>query len=159
MNVRLIALSVPLLETLASGDVSMAEDTLNLTIPPDFAAQTGKWAFFAASDWSLHAVVHEDATIVGDAGFKGAPDSAGAVEIGYAILESQRRRGYATAAVRLLLDIAAAEPNARLVRAVISPDNAASIAVVTRAGFTHQGDVMHPQDGRQLLFTRPPPRI
>jgi RimJ/RimL family protein N-acetyltransferase len=155
MNVRLVDLTVPMLETLASGDVTSAEDELHLTIPPDFAAQTGKWEFFAASGWSLHAVVHET-TIVGDAGFKGGPDSAGAVEIGYAILEPQRRRGYATAAVRLLVERAAADPDARLVRAVIDPDNAASIAVVMRAGFTQQDDVMHPEDGRQLLFTRAP---
>ena len=155
MNVRLVDLTVPVLEALAGGDVGSAEDALDLKIPPDFAAETGKWAFFASSGWSLHAVVSGEDTIVGDAGFKGAPDSAGAVEIGYAILESQRRRGYAVAAVRLLLDLAAAQPNARLVRAVVDPDNSASIAVVMRAGFTRQDDFIHPRDGRQLLFTRP----
>lgn len=155
MTVRLIDLTVPILEALAGGEVTSAEAALRVAVPPDFAAETGKWEFFASSGWPIHAVVRDD-TIVGDAGFKGAPDSAGAVEIGYAILEPQRRRGYATAAVRLLLDIAAAEPNARLVRAVINPDNAASIAVVTRTGFTQHGEVMDPQEGRHLLFTRPP---
>ncbi|MDX6278408.1 MAG: hypothetical protein QOJ72_2536, partial [Nocardioidaceae bacterium] len=69
MSVRLVDLTPPVLESLAKHDVTAAEAALGMRIPPDFAAETGKWAFFAASGWPIHAVVHGD-TIVGDAGFK-----------------------------------------------------------------------------------------
>jgi RimJ/RimL family protein N-acetyltransferase len=152
MSVRLVDLTVPVLESLAENDVTAAEAALGMSIPPDFAAETGKWSFFAASGWPIHAVVHED-TIVGDAGFKGPSDSDGAVEIGYAILESQRRRGYATAAVRLLLERAAAYPRTRLVRAEVGDGNDASVGVLRAAGFRADGERTDPEEGRLLLFT------
>ncbi len=37
--------------------------------------------------------------LIGTGGFKGAPDSAGAVEVGYGILPEHQRQGYATEAV------------------------------------------------------------
>jgi RimJ/RimL family protein N-acetyltransferase len=155
VSVRLVDLTVPVLEALVAGNTRFAEGELGLAVPPDFAADTGKWAFFASSGWPIHAVADDD-TIVGDAGFKGPPDADGAVEIGYAILEPQRRRGYATAAVRLLLERAAAQHGARLVRAEVEEGNVASVAVLTRAGFVPDGERVDPEEGRLLMFTRTP---
>lgn len=152
MSVRLVDLTVPILELLATGDVAGAEAALGMRIPPEFAAETGKWGFFAASGWPIHAVAYDD-TIVGDAGFKGQPDSDGAVEIGYAIRESHRRLGYATAAVRLLLERATADPAVRSVRAEVEDGNVASVGVLTSAGFQLDGERIDPEEGRLLLFT------
>jgi ribosomal-protein-alanine N-acetyltransferase len=161
MTVRLIDLPLSALESLASGDILAAGEALGLEIPVEFAAKG--WGHFAvrlrestaSAGWNVYAVVR-DGVIVGDAGFKGPPDTDGAVEIGYAILPDHRRRGYAVAAVRALLEHAAADPRVRVVRACIDPTNAASIAVVTSAGMLADGEFMHPRDGRQLLFIHRP---
>jgi ribosomal-protein-alanine N-acetyltransferase len=163
MNLRLVELTLPTFEALAAGDFDRAEALLGLDIPPSFMERNEIWQFFIrmlaehpdAAGWTMNAVVDGD-TIVGNAGFKGAPDADGMVEIGYGTEPAHLRRGYAIAAVRLLLERAGVEPDVRVVKAVVNPDNVASIAVVTRAEFTQQGDDMHPRHGRRLLFTHPP---
>lgn len=46
----------------------------------------------------------ENGTIVGDGGFKGSPDENGIIDMGYAIIECQRRKGFALEAVSALLE-------------------------------------------------------
>jgi RimJ/RimL family protein N-acetyltransferase len=72
---------------------------------------------------------------IGGIGFFGPPDADGAVEIGYGIVPSMRRRGLATAAVRHLLRVAA-EHGVTVVRADTTPENHASIGVLRRVGMT-----------------------
>jgi RimJ/RimL family protein N-acetyltransferase len=73
--------------------------------------------------------------LVGGVGFKGAPDNAGVVEIGYGLAPEARGRGLATEAVVGLVEHAHAR-GARVIRAEIDADNAPSRGVVERAGFT-----------------------
>lgn len=163
MTVRLVHLSLPAFEALVAGDVREAERLVGLTIPAEFAAQLDIWAYMVTlladrpenRDWVMRAVVHDD-VVIGNAGFKGAPQ-AGRVELGYRISSTHRRRGHALAAVRLLLDRAAREPDVDTVVAMIDPANAASIAVATGAGFVPDGDRIHPRWGRQLVFRHPTP--
>ena len=76
------------------------------------------------------------------------------VEIGYFVDPRHRGRGVATAVVREFLDWLRAQGVAR-VRATIPPDNTASIAVVTRLGFEHVGELVDEEDGeRMLMFVR-----
>ena len=64
---------------------------------------------------------------VGAAGFHGSPDADGMVEVGYSVDPDFRRRGYARAAMQVLLDRAVAHPDVRVLRATISPDNEPSL--------------------------------
>lgn len=80
-----------------------------------------------------------DGTPVGGAGFKGAPDARGAVEIGYSIDPPFRRRGYAREAVRALCAWALEQPDIRLVQAQTLPQNAASQGVLAACGFLPDG--------------------
>jgi ribosomal-protein-alanine N-acetyltransferase len=77
-----------------------------------------------------------DGRLVGTAGYKGPPDPNGEVEIGYAIIESERLRGYASGAVRLLVERAFRDPRVRAVAAETIPELAGSRAVLERCGFT-----------------------
>jgi RimJ/RimL family protein N-acetyltransferase len=93
-------------------------------------------------------------------GFKGppAPDVAGAedgsaghvpcfVEIGYGIVPEYRGQGFATEAAQALVDYAAADGRANVVRAHTLPEFNASARVLTKCSFRQVGEVIEPEDG------------
>jgi RimJ/RimL family protein N-acetyltransferase len=85
--------------------------------------------------WGTYQVVRRaDGRVIGDAGFHGPPDPDGSVEVGYGIVPSARRQGYATEALRALLDLARARPEARCVRAEAEASNTGSWRAMERAG-------------------------
>jgi ribosomal-protein-alanine N-acetyltransferase len=161
VTVRLVDLPLPTLLALRDGDVAQAERLIGLPIPPELAGHLDIWTFMITlldgrpenATWTMNVLVRDE-VIVGNAGFKGAPDEHGEVELGYGILTTHRRQGLAAAAAQLLLDRAERAPAVTRVLATIDPDNAASIAVVTKAGFRPDGDRIHPRWGRQLRFLR-----
>jgi len=71
---------------------------------------------------------------IGGAGFFGPPDADGVVTLGYGLVSSARRRGYATEAVFGMLDIARAS-GALAVAADTSVGNEESIHVLQKTGF------------------------
>jgi ribosomal-protein-alanine N-acetyltransferase len=75
--------------------------------------------------------------VIGGVGFFGPPRD-GRVEIGYGIVESRRRRGYATEAVTAMLDYAFARPGVIEVVATADLDNPASIRVLDKSGLSYQ---------------------
>jgi [ribosomal protein S5]-alanine N-acetyltransferase len=79
-------------------------------------------------------VRRRDGLVIGEIGFVGPPRD-GAVTIGYAIVPSARRRGYATEAISALSAWALGEPDVREVRAQTLPDNEPSVRALLRAGF------------------------
>lgn len=74
-----------------------------------------------------------DGVAVGGIGFKGRPEG-GAVEIGYGLVPSARGQGYATEALRALLELAAGL-GVTTVRADTDLDNVASQRTLEHAGF------------------------
>lgn len=144
---------------LVAHDVAAAEVLLGLPVPDDFAGTVDIWSFMlrlveqhpANAGWAMRAVVVGSDTIIGNAGFKGAPVD-GQVELGYRISPGHRRRGHAVEAVRLLLHDARSEPGVDRVIARISPDNDVSVRVVTAAGFVPDGEWTSPRWGRQLQY-------
>jgi RimJ/RimL family protein N-acetyltransferase len=86
-------------------------------------------------DFGVHLLVRrEDGLVIGDAGFVGPPVD-GAVAIGYEIVPSARRRGYATEAIVALSGWALGRSGVGEVRAETLPDNEPSIRALLRAGF------------------------
>ena len=81
--------------------------------------------------------------LIGDIGFKGAPDATGNIEIGYSVLPAYRRRGYATEAVRGLAGWAEQQPGVRRVTAECLMDNTASIRVLEKSGLRQIGRDEH----------------
>ena len=80
--------------------------------------------------------------------------SPGTVEIGYAIAPAHFNRGYATAAVRSLLDLARAHPGIERLVANTPLDRPASGRVLAKAGFTLTGEADDQHDGRPLRVHR-----
>ena len=78
-------------------------------------------------------------SVIGDTGFKGLPDINGAADIGYGIIASARRKGYAIEAVNALIDRAFQQPELRVITASCEPANTSSAKVLKRIGFSFKG--------------------
>lgn len=75
----------------------------------------------------------------------------GVLEIGYRVAPEYRGRGVATAMAAGFLAWLGPR-GVRRVRAAVSPDNAASLAVLAHLGFAHVGEQWDDEDGRELLL-------
>jgi ribosomal-protein-alanine N-acetyltransferase len=95
------------------------------------------------------AIDRETETIVGSAGFIGRAQE-GVVEVGFGIAPEARGRGYATEAAEALVRWALAQNGVERVVARCDADNAPSIRVLEKVGFTRAGS-----DGAVLSWTLP----
>ena len=86
-------------------------------------------------------VMIESATgiVVGDIGFLGPADVAGAVEVGYGVVPDRRRRGYAGEALAALVAWVLEEPGVVSVVARCEVGNVASMRTLCRVGFVETG--------------------
>jgi [ribosomal protein S5]-alanine N-acetyltransferase len=73
--------------------------------------------------------------VVGDIGFRGPPDDAGTIEVGYSVIPSRRGRGYAAEAASALVEWAQSQPGVHVIVAGCDPDNLPSIYTLERVGF------------------------
>jgi RimJ/RimL family protein N-acetyltransferase len=89
--------------------------------------------------WYLLTKDHEAPRVIGICGFKGKPDRAGSVEIGYSVLRPFRIRGYATEAVARLVIWAFSHQNVVEVTAETLPHLRQSIRVMEKNGFSFRG--------------------
>jgi [ribosomal protein S5]-alanine N-acetyltransferase len=164
--IRFVLLPPAALTALRDGQLGQASEAAGVRLTPYFVTERarGLWRLRAdqvdadpeSGRWIARAAVAEpEGEVVGHAGFHGPPDAAGMVEIGYSVDPAWRRRGYATAMLRELLQRAAGEPEVRSVRATISPDNEASLATIAGFGFTSNGEQWDEEDGLELIFERP----
>lgn len=77
--------------------------------------------------------------IIGEIGFKDAPNSWGEIEVGYGLDEEHRGNGYMTEALIGLAKWAFAQNGISAIIAVTTNNNIPSHRVLTRAGFMIQG--------------------
>lgn len=85
--------------------------------------------------------------LVGNGGFKGGPDDAGAVEIGYEIASELWNQGFATEAARAMIAYAFTHPTVQAVIAHTLAETNASNAVLQKLGMTFDGDIPDPEVG------------
>lgn len=113
------------------------------------------------ADWSLFYIAESLAergsrpAIVGVAGYKGAPDERGVVEIGYGIVPESRRRGFASEAVEGLLARAFADERVNTVVAHTLPELVASIGVLRSTGFSFEGPGNDPHEPAAIRYVLP----
>ncbi|MFD3447521.1 GNAT family N-acetyltransferase [Microbacteriaceae bacterium 4G12] len=86
------------------------------------------------SKWSRLIIHKQDGLIIGDIGFKGGPNEAGTVDIGYSIVPSYRKKGYATESVESMIAWALSQAEVKRVTADCLEHNLASIRVLQKAG-------------------------
>ncbi len=78
--------------------------------------------------------------VIGNGGFKGLPTEDGTVEVGYSILEEFQQLGYASEAVRGLIEWAFAHTQVTRVTAETYPTLPKSIRVMEKNGLVFIGD-------------------
>lgn len=108
-----------------------------LHLHPEAAGWYGWYALLKTSEEGLP-------VLAGGAGFKGAPDERGQVEIGYSVLPRFQKRGLASEMVLALTEWAFGQPGVRCVIAQTAPDNAPSIRVLQKAGFKQCEEAWEP---------------
>ena len=162
----IVALTVLDRETLlelAEGELAAAGERAGVVFPEFFRGESWLWTLHSARmhdypasvGWLSRVVtLRQTGEVVGHSGFHFNPDASGMVEIGYTIVPERRGRGLARETVGELLSFAAAQPTVQLMRASVSPDNAASLAIVQGWGFVQVGEERDPEDGLELVFER-----
>jgi RimJ/RimL family protein N-acetyltransferase len=129
------------------GFLAAAEDLVRLRFDELTAAPQ-------IAPWLVRAIVLRAKRIaIGTIGFHAAPDARGMVELGYEIVPTFRGRGYALEAAAGIVRWAA-DSGAQIIRASVSPDNLASLAVIARLGLAHVGEQLDAEDGRELVFEK-----
>ncbi|QNE19990.1 GNAT family N-acetyltransferase [Kribbella qitaiheensis] len=180
-RLRFAELSAKTMSALLADDLDAARTESGVELGELFVDDRAKWLWNyrlkqletqpEAAGWIARAVLAESAeaesaeaapagagpgeVVVGYAGYHGPPDADGMVEVGYTVDPQYRRQGFAKAILAALIERAATEPAVRVVRATISPDNAASLATIASFGFTQKGDQWDEEDGLELIFERP----
>lgn len=92
-----------------------------------------QWEWYAI--WMIE---RKDGTHIGELCFKGL-SANGIAEIGYGISEEYQNNGYATEAVKAVLDWAFSHPEVTAVEAETDSDNIASKRVLEKCGFALNG--------------------
>jgi RimJ/RimL family protein N-acetyltransferase len=161
--VRIVQLPAPALRALAQGDLAAANMASPVPLSAYFAGPEWARTWQMRSEqverdpesaaWVTGIIWDEEGQVaVGRAGYHGPPDTSGMVEIGYAVDPAYRRRGYARAALELLLQRAAREPRVHIVRVTISPGNAASYELASQYGFAKVGEQWDEDDGLEIIY-------
>ncbi len=84
--------------------------------------------------------------VVGTCSFKSPPKNIH-VEIAYFTLPGNEGRGIGTEMARKLIEIARMADSKMVILAQTLPQENASTRILGKLGFTHQGIVVHPEDG------------
>lgn len=104
---------------------------------------------------SRYFILKEPRTLIGLGGFKGSPNAAGLVEIGYSVVPEHQNLGFATEAVKALCDWAFLHPKVTRIVAETYPDLTVSISVLENCEFTYAGTGSEIGVARYELWRRP----
>jgi RimJ/RimL family protein N-acetyltransferase len=165
-RVRIVHLSPEALAALAAADLGTAIALTGLPLTPYTVSdeRIGVWRRRAEQvvetpedlPWVTGVLVDDDTgAVVGGAGFHAAPDADGMVEVGYGVDPAYRRRGYARAALLLMIERARSDPSARVFRVTVSPDNTASLGLVAQLPFVEVGEQWDDEDGLETIYELP----
>lgn len=163
-EIRFVKLSPAALTAMIEGDLAAASEAAGVTLSQYLMDEDWLWEIRlqdirrdpASADWIARAAV-ADGVVVGHGGFHGPPDAEGVVEVAYSVDPAHRRKGYAKAMLRALIERAEADPAVTAVRASIRPDNAGSRATIAGFGFKKVGEQWDPEDGLEDVYLRPTP--
>ena len=98
------------------------------------------------------AISKESNEVVGSAGFHDFPDEIGMIEIGYGIVPRMQNQGLGKELLIGMWKMICTRDDVKILRYTASPDNAPSLHIVRKLGFTEIGVQIDPEDGPELIF-------
>jgi RimJ/RimL family protein N-acetyltransferase len=167
---RLILRHMPLefLEASLEPNTSSIQDILGVKIPPDwFQAET--FISLRCNDykqtpayhpWGPRAIILKSQyQMIGMIGFHTTPNPEylkkyvlSGIEFGYEIFPEYRQQGYASEAIKALMDWARQVDSIKHFVLSISPENSASLAIAKKFGFVKVGEHIDEEDGLEYVF-------
>lgn len=90
-------------------------------------------------------IIKQDTSeIIGDAGFKGFQADTASIDLGYGIIQEERRKGYAREAATALIQWAFTNDVIKIITAKCLPDNTGSVHLLQQLNFTekHRDDTL-----------------
>ena len=103
--------------------------------------------------WFVRFIVLADSRkIIGSTSFHGEPDKEGMLEIGLGIEETFQSRGFAKEALLGMWLWACNQPEVKMLRYTVSPENLASIKVIEYFGFRYLGQQIDEIDGPENIY-------
>jgi RimJ/RimL family protein N-acetyltransferase len=105
------------------------------------------------TEWWNWVIVRQDSReAVGSVAFGGRPNAGGAVLIGYAMYPGREGQGYATEAVRAMVDWAFAQPGVKVVRALAPVWNTPAVHVAEKVGMRPVASDEDDEIGEVLVY-------
>jgi RimJ/RimL family protein N-acetyltransferase len=163
-RLEIIPLSADAIDALLQGDgrrlqsLTGAEFPLPVAPPPYMAdslpvVRDRLRADDREAEWWNWLIVRQDnREAVGSVAFGGAPDTGGAVLIGYAMYPGREGHGYATEAVRAMVDWAFAQPGVKVVRALAPVWNTPAVHVAEKVGMRPVASDEDDEIGEVLVY-------
>jgi ribosomal-protein-alanine N-acetyltransferase len=102
--------------------------------------------------WNWLVVLRASREAVGSVALAGRPDPSGAVLIGYAMYPGREGHGYATEAVRGIIEWAFAQPGVRVVRAMAPVWNTPAVHVAEKVGMRPVASNEDDEVGEVLIY-------
>lgn len=104
--------------------------------------------------WCGYLALTQDEEVVGTCAFKGPPDERGEVELAWFTFPAYEGRGLGTRMAKLLVELAEANGGGTVLIAHTLPEKNASTRICEHAGFSFDGEVDLPDDGRVWRWRR-----
>lgn len=103
--------------------------------------------------WFIRWVVEKTTNeVVGSISFHSAPDLEGRLEIGLGIAAEKQNQGFGAEALLAMWSWALAQSEVKIFRYTVSPNNAASIALIRKFEFDHIGQQIDQEDGPEDIY-------
>jgi RimJ/RimL family protein N-acetyltransferase len=174
-RIDLVKLSEEAIASLLDRRHSDAEACLGAEIPSDWLDEVDRQLLETRlsdlredpdqAKWLLRAIVRREPgpLMIGHIGFHGRPgvNALGwpdGLEIGYAVFPRHRRQGYGGEAAAAVLRWASVTQEVRRFVASIANQQAPSLKIVNRLGFTYRGECCDDVDGPEAVFGLELPR-
>ena len=161
-RLELVAIEPEAIRALIGGRREEADRILVAHLPDEFPSRDEIDGFLSVQlqrmeaaperrAWMARLMKSKEGEAVGHCGFHGPPEIVGRAEIGYTVFVRFRHQGFAKEAAGALVRWAF-QRGETVVYASVSPDNAASLAVVRGLGFRQVGTQEDEVDGLELVF-------